>query len=97
MNENSQNQNNIFDEPVGNSSYVDRQINSMFERERFRQRVNEVIEERTNSVPFMKKVQNYADEQIDARLFKNVKVMGGLILGWIITAVVSFAVAWFTK
>jgi uncharacterized membrane protein len=49
-----------------------------------------MIIEHTDSVTFMKKVQGYSDEQIDKRLFKNVKVVVGLIVTWVATIVLTY-------
>ena len=91
MNENNQTKqvSTVFEEPVSNIDYIGRQIDSMFEREHFRTRVNNVIEEHTNSVPFMEKVQGYADKQIDIRIFKSVRVVLGLIAGWVASIAIA--------
>ena len=49
----------------------------------FAQRIKEIVIEHTESVPFMEKTQGYADQQIDKRLFKNAKVILGLIVSWL--------------
>lgn len=49
----------------------------------FATRIKEIVIEHTESVPFMEKSQKYADQQINTRLFKNVKVVLGLAIGWL--------------
>lgn len=49
----------------------------------FATRVKEIVVEHTDTVPFMEKSQKYADKQIDTRLFKNAKVVVGVIIGWL--------------
>jgi hypothetical protein len=78
-------------------AYVQEKINQIFEQTAFRKKTNEIIEEYVDTVPFMKKVQLYADEQIDRRLFKNTKVVIAVILGWVVTAAIAFAAAWLGK
>lgn len=60
----------------------------------YQAKIKQMIIDHTDSVPFMKKVQTYADEQIDKRLFKNAKVTASLILGWIVTIVIAVFLAW---
>ncbi len=69
------------------------QLFEALHHDRYKAKIKEMIIEHTDSVPFMKKVQVYSDEQIDKRLFKNSKVMGGLLLTWIITLVIDFLIA----
>ena len=92
-NQNQQSANSVFDEPVANSTYITNQVNSLLHRESFRKRVNEVIVDHTNSVPFMRKVQEYADDEIDKKLFKNAKVIIGIIIGWVVTAGIAYLAA----
>lgn len=66
------------------------QIFEALHHDRYKTKIKEIIIEHTDSVTFMKKVQGYADEQIDKRLFKNVKVVIAVLLGWIATAVITF-------
>ena len=49
----------------------------------FAKRVKEIVIDHTDTVPFMEKTQKYADQQIDKRLFKNAKVVIGLVVGWL--------------
>lgn len=60
-------------------------------KEDFRQRVKEIIGEYFDSVPCMKKVQGYADEQINTTLFKSWKFLGGIILSTVLTTIVLYA------
>ena len=56
-------------------------------------RVKIIVVDHTDTVPFMKKVQGYADEQIDKRLFKNAKVVLGLVVGWAASICIAVAIA----
>lgn len=59
----------------------------------FEKRIIEIIQKHTDTVPFMEKSQKYADDQIDRRLFKNAKVVVGLIIGWIASIVIAVVIA----
>lgn len=78
---------------TSSDEYVQSKVNQIFEQNAFRTKTNEIIGEYVNTVPFMKKVQGYADEQIDKRLFKNAKVVAGLIIGWIVTIAIAYLLA----
>lgn len=69
----------VVEEYVGSSIFADR--------------VKEIVVEHTDSVPFMEKTQKYADQQIDKRVFKNVKVSIGLIVGWLASIGIAIFVA----
>lgn len=43
---------------------VERKVNELLEREQFKQRTKAIIEEYVGSVAFMKKVQEYASEEV---------------------------------
>lgn len=55
----------------------------------FAKRVDGIVTEHTGTVKFMEKSQKYADSQIDKRLFKNVRVILGLIVSWIASIAVA--------
>jgi hypothetical protein len=76
---------------------IEKKVAQLLRQDLFREKTKQIIVEHTDTVAFMKKVQVYADEQIDRRLFKNTKVIIGVILGWIATAVITFAVTKLTK
>lgn len=85
--------NSVFDSPASQDAFVTNKVAELLGHEMFRKRTIEVIVEHTDSVPFMKKVQAYADQQIDARIFKSVKVVLGLAIGWIGSIVVAVVIA----
>lgn len=93
---NQANEGSILRDPTASDSYVTRKVAELIEQEGFRKRTIEIIIEHTDSVPFMEKVQKYADNQIDNRLFKNVKVMTGIIISWVISLGVAILAAWVT-
>lgn len=73
----------VVEESIGSSMFADR--------------VKSIVVEHTGTVEFMKKSQEYADDQIDKRLFKNAKVVWGIVAGWIATGVIAFIVAKLTN
>ncbi len=85
--------NSVLDSPTSQDSFVTSKVAELLGHEVFRKRTIEVIVEHTDSVPFMKKVQEYADQQIDARIFKSVKVVLGIVIGWVGSIVVAVAIA----
>lgn len=87
----------ILSDSTSSDDYVTRKVHELIEQEGFRKRTIEIIVEHTDSVPFMEKVQRYADKQIDMRLFKNTKVVVAIIIGWIVTAIIAFIAAWLGK
>ena len=89
--------NSVIDSSSTADEFVSRKINELLEQGAFRKKTLEIIEEHTNSVPFMEKVQKYADQQIDNRLFKNVKVVVGLIIGWLVSIGLAVLIAWLTN
>ncbi len=87
----------LLEQPTTSSDVIVEKASRLLQQEKFRARTKELIEEYTETVPFMRKVQEYADEQIDKRLFKNSKVVIGVVLTWIVTGVISYLVAKFSK
>jgi len=85
--------NSVIDSPATQDAFVSNKVSELLGNEAFRRRTNEIIVEHTNSVPFMKKVQEYADQQIDTRIFKSVKVVLGLIVGWTASIVIAVVIA----
>lgn len=64
---------------------------------KFAERMEEIIVKHTDTVPFMEKSQKYADQQIDKRLFKNAKVVLGLVIGWVASIAVAVLVTRLTN
>ena len=63
----------------------------------YQAKIRQMIADHTDSVPFMKKVQGYADEQIDKRLFKNAKVTAKLIFGWFVSIAIAVVISMATQ
>ena len=61
----------------------------LLQQENFRVRTKEVIEECLETVSFMKKVQEYASDEIDKRLYKNLKFWISIIATTILTVIIS--------
>lgn len=68
---------------------IERMAGKLLGQDLFRRKTNQIITEHTNTVPFMEKVQKYADQQIDTRIFKSVKVTLGLLLSWVASIAVA--------
>lgn len=90
---NSPGVNSTLEDASTSDDDIERMAAKLLGQDLFRQRTNQIIVEHTGTVDFMKKVQEYADTQIDTRLFKNAKVMLTVIIGWIATGVIAFIVA----
>jgi len=58
--------------------------------DRYKAKIKEIIVEHTDSVIFMKKVQGYAGEEFDRRVYKSVKFWAIILIGWVATAVVTY-------
>jgi len=76
---------------------IEKKVAQLLKQDLFREKSKQIFNEMTGTVEFMRKVQEYANEQIDKRLFKNTWVILGVIATWIITGIISFAVAKLTK
>jgi len=92
----SQNNQNssVLDSSSSDDAFVQKKIDQMYDHSRFRNKCLEIIEEHTGTVNFMNTVKEYADKQIDERLFKNAKVVMSLIIGWVATTAVTVLVTW---
>lgn len=74
-------------------SYVAKKTQELLKHEDFRVRTNEIILDYVESVPFMRKVKEYAGEEFDSRIFKSIRVWGAVIIGWLVTTCISVAVS----
>ena len=59
-------------DPERISALSDEAANKLLQKETFRVRTKEIIEEYLDSVPCMEKVQKYAGMEIDKRLYKSI-------------------------
>lgn len=83
----------LLEQSTISDNEIERRVAQLLKQDLFREKTKQIIGEYIDTVPFMKKVQEYADTQIDTRLFKNTKVVVGVIIGWIVTAAIAFAAA----
>ena len=71
----------------------DESANKLLQQENFRVRTKEVIEECLETVSFMKKVQKYASEEIDKRLYKSLRFWISIIATTILTVMISLFIS----
>lgn len=84
--------NKIQSDRVPALDITDEHIRQVFfegiEHEKFRQRINNVVADILNSVPFMEKVMKYASQEIDNRLYKSMTFWLTLIFSSVLTTLV---------
>lgn len=77
---------------------IERMAGKLLGQDLFRRKTNQIITEHTDTVPFMEKVQKYADQQIDTRIFKSVKVVLWAIASWVTSIGIAVGIAiWVDK
>lgn len=90
--QNNQSVDSLLERSSLSDAGVEKKVTELLERETFRQKTKQLIVEHTDTVTFMEKVQKYANEQIDKRLFKNTKVMFGFIVSWLLSLVATVVI-----
>jgi len=66
----------------------DESASKLLQQEKFRVRTKEVVEECLETVSFMRKIQEYASDEIDKRLYKSLKFYISIILTTILTVII---------
>ncbi len=69
--------------------FIDEKATQLISHDDWRVRVCNIIDERVDSVPFMEKVQKYADAQIDKRTLQSIKFWLILIASTIVTTLIT--------
>jgi hypothetical protein len=82
-----------LDQSSVDDEFVQNKIEQIYEQGAFRKKTIEIVAEYTDTVPFMKKVQEYADDQIDKRIFKNVSFVVGALIAWVASIIASYLAA----
>ncbi len=67
--------------PADLSDRISKAFTEQLTHENFRNKVKEIFDDCTNSVPFMDKVKGYASKEIDEKIFRN----GGAIIFWLLS------------
>lgn len=78
---------------VGAADIFDQRIRN----EDTRQHIKAIISEYADSVPFMEKVQRYATDEIDKRIFKSAKVWASTAIGMIGSALIGAIASHFIR
>lgn len=86
----------LIEEASISDDEIERRVAKLLRQDVFREKTKQIFNEQVDTVPFMQKVQGYADEQIDKRLFKNVKFVLGVLIGWAVSLAIAFVIGKYT-
>ncbi len=68
---------------------AEKEANKLLEKEHFRKKIQEIISEYVNTVPFEEKVQRYAGKEIDKRSLSGTKYWKNIAISALITGLIT--------